>query len=84
MSETDRERTALVTGGSRGIGRAIVEALLEDGWRVYLCSLRAESVARALGELSARWGGRVRGRLRLLGAWPSGCLGRARQVSGLI
>jgi NAD(P)-dependent dehydrogenase (short-subunit alcohol dehydrogenase family) len=62
MSETNRERTALVTGGSRGIGRAIVEALLEDGWRVYLCSLREESVARALGELSGRWDGKVRGR----------------------
>ena len=62
MSETDRERTALVTGGSRGIGRAIVEALLEDGWRVYLCSRHEESVARALGELAGRWGGKVRGR----------------------
>ena len=62
MSESNRERTALVTGGSRGIGRAVVEALLDDGWRVYLCSRREESVARALGELSARWGGKVQGR----------------------
>lgn len=62
MSESNRERAALVTGGSRGIGRAVVEALLDDGWRVYLCSLREESVARALGELSARWGGKVQGR----------------------
>jgi NAD(P)-dependent dehydrogenase (short-subunit alcohol dehydrogenase family) len=62
MSESNRERAALVTGGSRGIGRAVVEALLDDGWRVYLCSRREESVARALGELSARWGGKVQGR----------------------
>jgi NAD(P)-dependent dehydrogenase (short-subunit alcohol dehydrogenase family) len=62
MSNGGKERTALVTGGSRGIGRAIVEALLEDGWRVYLCSLREESVACALGELSGRWDGKVRGR----------------------
>ena len=67
MSETNPQptapqRTALVTGGSRGIGRAIVEALLEDGWRVYLCSRNAESVERALGELSDRWDGKVAGR----------------------
>ena len=62
MSESNRERAALITGGSRGIGRAVVEALLDDGWRVYLCSRREESVARALGELSARWGGKVQGR----------------------
>jgi NAD(P)-dependent dehydrogenase (short-subunit alcohol dehydrogenase family) len=61
-NETNRENVALVTGGSRGIGRAIVEELLEDGWRVYLCSRREESVERALGELSGSWGDRVRGR----------------------
>lgn len=28
-------RTAIVTGASRGIGRAITERLIEDGWRIY-------------------------------------------------
>jgi len=53
-------RTAIVTGGSRGIGRAIVEALLDGGWRAYLCSKSPESVGSALGELAGR--GQVAGR----------------------
>ncbi|MCY4499771.1 MAG: SDR family NAD(P)-dependent oxidoreductase, partial [Rhodospirillaceae bacterium] len=28
-------RTAIVTGASRGIGRAITERLIEEGWRIY-------------------------------------------------
>jgi NAD(P)-dependent dehydrogenase (short-subunit alcohol dehydrogenase family) len=59
MSE-ERARVAIVTGGSRGIGRAIVEALLDRGWRVYLCSRSEESVGRALAELAGR--GAVAGR----------------------
>jgi NAD(P)-dependent dehydrogenase (short-subunit alcohol dehydrogenase family) len=29
-----RDRTALITGGSGGLGVAVVEAFLDDGWRV--------------------------------------------------
>lgn len=60
MGVTDR--IALVTGGSRGIGRAVVEALAGEGWRVFLCSKSQESVETALGELSERFGDRVEGR----------------------
>ncbi len=62
MSDGDNTRVALVTGGSRGIGRAIVEALAGEGWRVFLCSKSEESVEAALGELSGRFGDRVEGR----------------------
>lgn len=36
MSTTEQvnDRVALVSGGSRGLGRLLVERLLEDGWRV--------------------------------------------------
>lgn len=62
MSNGNEERVALVTGGSRGIGRAVVEALAGDGWRVFFCSRNAESVEQALEGFSGRFGDRVEGR----------------------
>ena len=58
----DGARVAAVTGGSRGIGRAIVEALATDGWRVRFSSLAATSVEtanRALAERGANARGEV-------------------------
>ena len=48
-------KTAIITGGTRGIGRAIVERLLEEGLSVAFCGQTAESVQRALGELTGRY-----------------------------
>jgi len=45
-------RTALVTGGTRGIGLGIARALAREGWNLVLCGTRAESdVAGTLDEL---------------------------------
>ncbi|AKI99318.1 3-oxoacyl-[acyl-carrier protein] reductase [Archangium gephyra] len=46
-------RAALVTGSSRGIGRAIVTALAREGARVCLSARGAEGLAQAAAELRA-------------------------------
>ncbi len=52
-------KCALVTGGSRGIGRATVSALLEAGAKVAFCGRNAGSLQAALAELSQQYPGRV-------------------------
>ena len=46
-------RIVLVTGGSRGIGRAIVETLVGAGARVVLCALDEDSLRQAADALDA-------------------------------
>ena len=49
-------RTALVTGGSRGIGRAIVEGLAAEGATVAFCARDADGVRKAEEEMhGAGW-----------------------------
>ena len=48
-------RTALVTGGSRGLGLQMAEALGELGARVALVARRPEELAAAVAHLRAEW-----------------------------
>lgn len=45
------DRSALITGGSRGIGLAIAHALLDEGFRLCLVARKAEQLAAAAAEL---------------------------------
>ncbi len=63
--ETLTGKIALVTGATRGIGRAIAAMLLEEGCSVAICGRRQEAVDEAVRQLAASTtaaGGKVRGK----------------------
>ena len=47
-------KKAIVTGGTRGIGRAIVETLIAEGCDVALCARNADQVSEAVKALSGK------------------------------
>lgn len=50
-------KTALVTGGSRGIGKAIAQTLAREGFAVYLtCVSKPEAAAAVVAEIAAAGG----------------------------
>ena len=58
MEENDGMKTVLITGGSRGIGEAMVRLYVDQGWRVaftYLTSdEKAQTLSRESGALALR------------------------------
>jgi 3-oxoacyl-[acyl-carrier protein] reductase len=55
-------KVALVTGGTKGIGRAIAAALLTEGARVVVCSRHEDEVERCVGDLGRKSAGKIVGR----------------------
>jgi NAD(P)-dependent dehydrogenase (short-subunit alcohol dehydrogenase family) len=49
--ESLKGKTAVVTGGTRGIGRAIAERLLREGVSVAICGRTGDSTARAVAAM---------------------------------
>jgi 3-oxoacyl-[acyl-carrier protein] reductase len=56
------DQVCLVTGGTRGIGRAIAKMLLLEGAAVAICGQRQDSVDSAVAELAAETAGKVKGK----------------------
>lgn len=58
-------KVAIVTGGTRGIGLAVVKKFLDNGAVVVLCGSREETVNQALAEIKSE-----RPEAQAEGAWP--------------
>jgi NAD(P)-dependent dehydrogenase (short-subunit alcohol dehydrogenase family) len=54
-------KTAIVTGGTKGIGRAIAEALVREGLSVCISARHADEVERATSELGELGEGNITG-----------------------
>jgi 3-oxoacyl-[acyl-carrier protein] reductase len=56
-------KVCLVTGGTRGIGKAIAKMLLTEGAQVAICGRSPELIESAERELAAETGGKVEGKV---------------------
>lgn len=71
-------RTAIVTGGSQGIGRSTAEALVFDGWNVLISGRRIESLQSVVKSISER----AKTRVATAESTPVGPIGQIRMIVG--
>jgi len=55
------DKTVLITGGTRGIGRACAETFAREGAKVAVCGRSLETAEKAAAEIAAQSGGTVAG-----------------------
>ena len=60
-----KDKVALVTGGSEGIGKAITRSLAQEGCDVAICARRKDLLEAAAKEISRETGREI------LRSWPT-------------
>ena len=69
MTSELKDKVALVTGGSRGIGYSITAALLAEGAKVFICGRNQNPLKEALDKLRAKSPDRVDGMVADVGRY---------------
>lgn len=70
MSVELKDKVAIVTGGTRGIGYGIAHALLQEGAKVFICGRQEAQLKSALQSLSASGEGSIDGIIADVSHYP--------------